>query len=146
MKTALYIGFIVGLLPCALTAATGGQRSVPRPAKIAFSEEDFRKGPAHKTKEITLALGDKLMIDLGSNPSTGYSWDEKPENTDPAVLKQVQHERKGAPKNIPGAGGSQSWIFQALKSGTTALHFSYSRPWEGGEKGIWTLKVTVKVQ
>ena len=123
-----------------------GATTANEPAKVSFSEDDFRQGPAHRTNEVTLARGGKLIVSLGSNPSTGYTWEEQTKNTDPAVLKQVKHERVAAKEARPGAGGSQTWTFEALKGGSTTLDFSYGRPWSGGEKGGWTLKINVKIQ
>lgn len=146
MRTMLYTGLMVVVLALAVGAASTGEKPADKVAKITFSEDDFRQGPAHKAKEIALAPGEKLIVDLGSNPTTGYSWVEKPANSDSAVLKLVKHERVGPKQPRIGAGGSQVWTFEALKAGTATLVFAYSRPWEGGEKGTWTLKLTVKVQ
>ena len=146
MKMTLCIPVLAALLVFPLLGAVSESRPPRTPAKVSISQDDFRKGSAHKTQEITLASGEKLTVDLGSNPSTGYSWGEKAGNSDPAVVKQVKHERIGPKQPMPGAGGSQSWTFEAIKTGTSTLDFSYDRPWQGGEKGTWTLKLKVTVQ
>ncbi len=140
---------IMGLLvPSAWSA---DQKPTGKPITITISEDDFRRNNAHPSKEVTLAPGDTLVIELGSNPTTGYRWTEKPANSSPKVLKQAKHEyiqRGGKDPNgkpILGAGGVETWIFRAAKSGKVTLGFSYGRPWQGGEKGTWTLKVSAKV-
>ena len=98
-----------------------------------------------------LVPGDTLVIHLGSNRTTGYRWAEKPASSSPEVLKQEKYEytrpggkgQNGQP--LIGAGGVETWTFQAGKTGKATLDFSYGRPWQGGEKAAWTLKVTVTV-
>lgn len=146
MNMMHWIGLAFGLLAPALMGVASDVKPAREAVRISFSEDDFRIGPAHKTKEIALAPGDKLTVALGSNPSTGYSWGEQATNSNPAVLKQVKHQRMNPKQPMPGAGGSESWTFEALQPGAAILNFSYGRPWEGGEKGAWTVKVTAKVQ
>ena len=149
LKLTHCLELMVFLLAPALMAASpeaAPAAAVARAANISFSEDDFRNGTAHKTNSIALAPGYKLTVDLGSNPTTGFSWGENDTNSQPLVVKQVKHERTGAKNPMPGAGGSQIWTFEALKTGTAILDFSYGRPWEGGEKGEWTLNVTVTVR
>jgi len=49
-------------------------------------------------------------------------------------------------KGLVGAPGEEVWTFKALKKGTSTIALEYSRPWEGGEKGEWTLNLTVIVK
>ena len=140
---------ILGLL--APLAWSADQKLTRQPVTIILSEDDFRGGNAHRTKEVPLVPGDTLVIELGSNPTTGYRWAEKPANSNPKVLKQAKHDytqrgSKGAhDKPTVGSGGAETWIFQATKAGMATLDFSYGRPWRGGEKATWTLKVIAKV-
>ena len=66
--------------------------------------------------------------------------------TDIGIIRQLKHEAIGAETNMLGAGGAEQWTFQAEKAGTTTVHLEYGRPWEGGEKGVWTLDLTVTVK
>ena len=145
MRMTLAVVLLGLLIPAFIGSASEG-KPAQQPVKIAFSEDDFRNDQPHKTKEVTLKSGDTLIVELGSNPTTGFSWNEQAVNSDMAVLKQVHHERVSPKAKRPGAGGSQEWTFEAVKPGTATLNFSYGRPWEGGEKGTWTLKVVVKIQ
>jgi predicted secreted protein len=47
---------------------------------------------------------------------------------------------------MPGAAGSQVLTIAADSEGTAVISASYDRPWEGGEKGAWTLALTVNVR
>jgi inhibitor of cysteine peptidase len=53
---------------------------------------------------------------------------------------------RAAPPTSPllGAPGTETWTFEALKVGTTAM--DYSRPWQGGEKGAGTFMASVEVR
>ena len=65
------------------------------------------------------------------------------------VLKQENHEFVGPesePPPPPGTPGQEIWTFEALKQGSSIIYLEYSRPWEGGEKGEWTLTVDVIVK
>jgi inhibitor of cysteine peptidase len=144
MRTLFCLGLIAALV---LVNAVGADKPASEPAKIAFTEDNFRQdGAAHKEKEVTLAAGEKLSVSLGSNGTTGYSWNEKAVNSDTNVVKQLSHERITPQTRMVGAGGTEVWTFEAVKAGNAILDFSYGRPWQGGEKGTWTLKVTVKVK
>jgi predicted secreted protein len=45
-----------------------------------------------------------------------------------------------------GAAGKDVWTFNSKAAGTTAIKFSYSRPWDGGEKDTFTLTINVNVK
>ena len=105
--------------------------------------EMFQEQP-HHSGDIVLGVDGTLTVILCSNPTTGFQWSESPEISDPTVLQQVDH--KFAPpeeKNIEGAAGKEIFTFKTLKKGVSTIHFDYSRPWEGGEKGEWTFDLEV---
>ena len=143
------IYLIVGLM--APLACSAEQKSgAGKPITIVISDEAFRRSNAHPSKEVVLVPGDTLVIELGSNPTTGR-WTEKPANSNPRVLKQERHEyiQRGGkgPSGRPmvGAGGVETWTFKAAKNGEVTLDFACGFPWLGGEKATWTLKVIAKV-
>jgi predicted secreted protein len=101
-------------------------------------------------KDVELVQPGSLTVNLGSNPTTGFQWTESAAISDPAVIRQVSHtyvapQTSGDPPLV-GAGGKEVWVFNSLKTGTTTISMSYGRPWENGEKGVWTLTLNVKVK
>jgi inhibitor of cysteine peptidase len=103
-------------------------------------------------KELRMAPGNTLQVALDSNPTTGFKW-ELVQISDLAVLEKVSDtfekpmikQKEGSPP-IVGAGGKEFWTFKALKPGTAVISMEYSRPWEGGEKGVNKFSLTVIVQ
>jgi inhibitor of cysteine peptidase len=115
------------------------------PAAVAVDE-------LYNGKEINLTIGGSLQVALNSNPSTGFKW-ELSENSDPTVLEKVSNifetpmvKRKEGEPPLVGAGGKEFWNFKALKKGKSVLSMEYSRPWEGGEKGVNKFSLTVIVE
>lgn len=101
-------------------------------------------------KEISVSAGSQFTVTLESNPTTGFRW-ELAGITDKTVLEVVDSkyepgEKAGQKPPVAGAGGTEVWTFKALKAGTAKLSMEYSRPWQGGEKGVQTFNLTVVVK
>ncbi len=113
---------------------------------VAVSCDDFMKLP-HISREVEVAVGKSFTVALCSDPSTGFQWVESAQISDQTVLQQTDH-RFVSPEaeGVVGAAGTQVWTFKTLKKGTADVTMEYSRPWEGGEKGEWTFKLTVVVK
>lgn len=101
-------------------------------------------------RELKVTIGDSFTVTLCSNPSTGFEWEEAV-ISDSSVLSQTGREFQApgvgdseAPP--PGAAGKEVWTFEAVKEGASTVSMAYSRPWEGGEKGVWTFSLTVVVE
>jgi len=87
----------------------------------------------HSTDEkapwrIEAKVGQDFVIDLPSNPSTGYSW--RLARPLPSMLK-LQRKRYIPPKvQKIGGGGTEVWTFKSVRSGKATIMFEYIRPWE----------------
>ena len=77
---------------------------------------------------IGVQAGDLFVVELASNPTTGYQWQPA---FDPAVLKLVERDfsLSGA---AMGGGGVERFRFESLAAGASRLSFSYQRSWEPG--------------
>jgi len=130
-------------------ASTSGeqsaQQSEPHTETIQISYDELQKNK-QISRSTTLAVGDFLQVSLASNPSTGFSWDEKLLISDPKALAQTGHEAIAPKENRPGAPGSEVWMVQAMAPGNSTVSTSYGRPWEGGEKEAWVFSVNVTVK
>jgi len=114
--------------------------------KFEIPYEDFFEDQ-HFTWEANADIGDTIVVTLGSNPTTGFTWPDIAQIGNKEILKQVDHTFI-PPENtgIVGSSGKDVWIFKAQKKGMTTISMDYSRPWEGGEKGEWTFKATINVE
>lgn len=115
---------------------------------VEASCDDFMK-LRHISKEVEVAVGKSFTVALCSNPSTGFQWTEIAQISDQTIVQQTDHKfisPESEPPPPPGTPGQEIWTFKALKKGTTEVTMEYSRPWEGGEKGEWTFKLTVIIK
>lgn len=133
----IFAMLILSLWLAACTPATG--------TSVNVSCDDFDKQP-HISKQMTVAAGNTFTVTLCSNATTGFQWSESAQISDQTVVQQTGHEFM-PPENtsLVGAAGKEVWTFKALKKGTSTIIMEYSRPWEGGEKGVWTFNLTVAV-
>jgi len=146
MKTKLILtALMVSVLPTVTACSSVSGASAEKEASIQVSADEFATTNGI-TRGITLSEGDTVTVSLGSNPSTGFSWPDTAQVADPAVVRQVETEFVTADGQLVGAPGTQVWTFRALKKGSTTVSMEYSRPWEGGEKGVWTFDLTVTVK
>lgn len=146
MKTKLIVAALtLTILPVAV-ACSPAEASPAAEASIDVSIDEFEQASSI-TREVTVAEGGTLTVSLGSNPTTGFTWDQAAQIADPTILQQTGSELLPAEgQGLVGAPGTQVWTFKALAKGTTTVAMEYSRPWEGGEKGVWTFDLTVTVK
>lgn len=69
-----------------------------------------------------------FVLELPSNPTTGYTWTCQIEN--PAVVSLEKDEFIASDSNKMGAGGTQRYVFKAGQNGTTTVTLQYLRSWE----------------
>jgi inhibitor of cysteine peptidase len=93
---------------------------------------------------VTVALGTPVVLSLCSNPSTGYRWSE-PESSDPAVASVGGWAYSEPESDLLGAAGAEHVTIATNAPGSAVITASYDQPWEGGEKGAWTIEVNVEV-
>ena len=130
---------------CLFACLPGGEQ-----APVEVSCDDFIK-EEHISKGVEVNVGDSFTAILCSNPSTGFQWSEAATISDQTVLEQTAHkmvppEDSGGGSPAPGTPSQEEWTFKALKKGTSTVSMEYSRPWEGGEKGVWTFNLTIAVK
>ncbi len=81
---------------------------------------------AGNDREIVAAAGEMFSIKLRSDHSTGFRW-EVLRSFNTTVVRKARF--KYTPHNDPTAAcGYDTWTFEAVGKGRTALCMSYSRP------------------
>ena len=144
MKSKL---ILVGIVVAALLSLVACS-SAAEQAQVSVDIDDFME-QKHISKEVEVAVGKSFTVALCSNPSTGFQWTEIAQISDQTIVQQTDHKfisPESEPPPPPGTPGQEMWTFKALKKGTTEVTMEYSRPWEGGEKGEWTFKLTVIIK
>ncbi len=93
---------------------------------------------------LQLMVGHELVIQLPSNPSTGYTW-VLPWDLGPLVGGRQGRQKHDAERgNMGGAGGADTFRFYARDTGTVTLTLDYRRPWEN-DPPVRTFTVTVNI-
>jgi predicted secreted protein len=107
---------------------------------------------------LELSPGEQFIVQLHSNPSTGFSWtlDEsngrKLASTAPYLsLNQCKYQRSISPSQIVGAGGREYWLFSVnaeineAAPATQYIYLDYARAWESG-KHVKEITFTVDIK
>ena len=146
MSVRLITLCIIGIISLSLFGCSSSESPDLEFMQDATSEltcEMFQEQP-HITGDIVLGVDGTLTVILCSNQTTGFKWSESPEISDPTILRQEGHEWvPPEDENIIGGAGKEIFTFKTLKKGVSTIHFEYSQPWEGGEKGEWTFDLEV---
>ncbi len=93
---------------------------------------------------IDTGVNQEFVIALGSNPSTGYSWQASYDET---MLELVGGQSIYKPgeeaEGMVGAGGVEYFRFKALKTGRTEVTLVYKRAWEEEvlEQKVFTIHI-----
>jgi inhibitor of cysteine peptidase len=98
----------------------------------------------HLRGDFDVEVGDKIRLELCSNPTTGFQWGY--ETTIEDVLEEEGHDFEEPDSNALGTAGIEIWTFKAVEAGETEVRMEYSQPWEGGLKSEWTYTMTVMVE
>ena len=100
---------------------------------------------------VTIGTGDRLRVELPSNPSTGYSWQTMELNS--WVLARTKRPVYtpdwvvGADRQrMVGSGGKLTLEYEAIGAGTSPVRIAYSRPWETNAAPAKTFQLTVVVK
>jgi inhibitor of cysteine peptidase len=117
---------------------------------IAFTGSSHAATPVQVTaadagRQIVLRTGQKLVVQLESNRSTGYSW-SLAEPKSQILVSAGKPSYKQPSKGRPGAGGLETWTFMATKAGHEQLKLEYRRPWEKNLAPAKTIQFNVWVK
>ena len=87
-------------------------------------------------EDISIGVGQEFIIALGSNPSTGYSWQASYDETKLELVGgESTYEADETDEAVVGAGGTELFRFLTLEAGETGITMTYAQPWEGGDVG-----------
>ncbi|MEA5078659.1 MAG: protease inhibitor I42 family protein [Anaerolineaceae bacterium] len=93
--------------------------------------------------EVSVKKGENVEVKLTGNASTGYSW--VVQEVDGTILQSNGDPAYKADSNLTGAGGTYTYSFKALETGTTTLKMAYLRTFEKDVAPLRTFELTVTV-
>ncbi|MFN8027604.1 MAG: protease inhibitor I42 family protein [Acidimicrobiia bacterium] len=93
-------------------------------------------------QSVEVDKGDKFVVALESNPTTGYSWQAE----DNKLVEQQKSRFVAGDSKLAGAGGTQLITFLATKRGSTTLTLDYARSFEKDTPPAKTEDISVRVR
>lgn len=128
--------------------ACGGKSESPTPTPtVTPTANEVNVDATYNGSDVTLAVGDLLVVTLDSNATTGYSWNLSAISDTSVIAKTGDAEYiNPTPTDPPlmGQGGQEAWTFKALDAGTATISMKYIRSWEP-EEPAETFEITVNV-
>ncbi|MDD4903501.1 MAG: protease inhibitor I42 family protein [Candidatus Bipolaricaulis sp.] len=78
---------------------------------------------------LALRVGDRVMVELEGNATTGYTWTNAME-VEYAVLRETREAEYRPASDLLGASGVFLFRYVAVDIGPQTFRFIYHRPWE----------------
>ena len=98
---------------------------------------------ADNGREIEIAPGEEVVVELAENATTGYRWAVDGPLPAGLSLSASDYEPGGS---APGAGGTRRLRLHAAGSGSGALSLKLWREWQGDGSVTQRFSVTVTVR
>ncbi len=126
MKTLLVLPMI-----CLLSSPLAAQEIQTIEKKLSL--------PVASEQVVTITLNDRLIIEMISNPSTGYRWDSNQRTRERRcyILSELAMENSQSEALVPvvvGAPTAQQWSLKLDPNfpctSAQVLSWTYHRPWE----------------
>ena len=95
--------------------------------------------------------GSLVTAVLEGNTTTGYSWEYKIKDNTIAQYVSDEYKSDAQPEDgkpsMVGVGGKHTFVFKAVKKGTTYVTFDYAQHWKKGQKaGVRLMMIMVDDQ
>ena len=78
--------------------------------------------------------GQSIVIELESNPTTGFAWRSWSSGTGSVELTENEFLTTSGTSGVVGAPGTERFTFVATHAGDLKLEFEYEQGWTGGEE------------
>lgn len=98
--------------------------SQSNPVSLEISYEDFLY-EQHFTWAVNAEVGQTIVVTLGSNPTTGFTWPDTAQISNQKIVKQIDHNYISPQGNTAaGVSGKDVWTFKATEEGYLSLRSS----------------------
>ena len=122
MKRSKFVTIITYSILAVLLILTAGYSGVA----LAAAESEY----SDPDTPIEVDVGQKFVVALESNASTGYQWQFADRLTGKGVLKVVKRQYHPPASNHIGAPGKELWTFKAVGEGETIILMGYVHSWD----------------
>lgn len=85
---------------------------------------------ADSGKTLTAAVGERFMISLESNPTTGYVWRFAGPYDEKVLILCSDTFSNPTEKDLVGAPGRRNLTFEIVGPGKSGIRLEYKRPWK----------------
>ena len=131
-------------LAALLAAGCAAKGEPPPPAPVGVRENGMLiLTRADHNRSAEIRVGERLVVRLPENPSTGYTW--AVEENDRRLLALDGTDYAAPTEGFVGARGQRSFTFTARQPGEVALKFKYWRFWEGDASATEHYAITVRI-
>jgi len=139
----LVFAAIIALAVALIETDCSGPTSPDRDITVTVGYDDFSQNHNY-SGNVRLLAGGTLTVKLFSNTaSTGASWSNPAQISNPTVLEQTDHIYVPPSSPNPGAGGQDVWTFKAIDKGDCVVYTEYKRYFD--TLPAWTFTLTVAV-
>ena len=97
-------------------------------------------------ENVAIGQPGTLTLRLGSNASTGFAWGDPAISDMNVIVQSSTNSIAPTDTKLVGAPGTEVRVFSTVKAGTATIKLSYSQPWAGGQKDIYTLTINITVK
>jgi inhibitor of cysteine peptidase len=99
-------------------------------------------GEGHNGGAISAKPGDRIVVRVPENPTTGYQWRAEP--ADSGVLELQSDQFMPPASQAPGGGGVRTLQYLARGAGNTSVTLQLARSWEANApQSQFKIQVTV---
>lgn len=98
---------------------------------------------ADNNQTVTVAKGTIIAVKLGSNPSTGYSWNTTA--TTGLTVKSLGHVTNPHPSGMVGVPGNDTWEITATGEGDQKFTGVFKQPWMPASASDKTFTLNIKI-
>ena len=98
------------------------------------------------TDELSFPANKGVTVILCSNQTTGFQWNEEADISDTSIVEQTEHSYTAPSGTKVGASGTEKYVFMGVSPGVATVKLEYSQPWDGGEKAVRTVTLTITIK
>jgi inhibitor of cysteine peptidase len=135
--------FVIALAVAIVAVGMAGCGGTSNEASTVITLTDADNG-----KSISAKVGDQVQVLLAGNATTGYAWTVTMTDADKAVLEQqgdAVYAETSTDSSLVGGGGTYTFTFKTIATGTANPAFSYARSFESSPpEQTYTVTVSVK--